>query len=539
MSSRHEQELGLEGQHSYVVLDMRKTDDERLLLVKNPWAEGRGWRGPRPSVEPLLDASTPNAVTNSVEVYHQDSLPSTKRPHPTTFYIALEHVIQHFESLYLNWNPVLFQYRQDIHFDWEIDELKGENTCIVSQPQFSFWSKDEKEVWFLLTRHFRETCMNIKDESDAFNDGSIRPDVPVYSAEDAVMGYMSIYVCTGNGQRIYIKDTYLESSDYVTTPQCLLRWDTDADSRYTVVVDQENLPPSKYTFTLSAFSNSEMTLDPAANKYPFQKILAGEWMKETAGGSTTSTMYLDNPQFSLEVKNSGPLAILLTGADKKSLLHVKLAIGYGKRMHRLQTRDVLVDSGDHRPGCVFAEMEDVSPGRYTIICSLFEPGQTGEFTLRVDSTSDVVLKEIAREGAGMFYRKLSPVCFGPGVNKIAAPLVLHRLASYTIIARFQQAMISHSLEQPLGHSPFRFSIERGRGPESSFLIASEGGNYTSTAMARTEAVDMDPCLYKTGDLWLVFDRLSSSSAAVEWYDIEMYHDVPGACSVGVWRNWDT
>jgi len=45
MSTRQERELGLEGQHSYVVLDMRETDHDRLLLVKNPWVEGKGWCG--------------------------------------------------------------------------------------------------------------------------------------------------------------------------------------------------------------------------------------------------------------------------------------------------------------------------------------------------------------------------------------------------------------------------------------------------------------------------------------------------------------
>ena len=113
MSTRQERELGLEGQHSYVVLDMKETDHDRLLLIKNPWVEGKGWRGPRPSAVTAMDASafiSSGGSSNSLESYHRDSVPTQDRPHPTTFWIGLEQVIQHFESLYLNWNPGLFQF---------------------------------------------------------------------------------------------------------------------------------------------------------------------------------------------------------------------------------------------------------------------------------------------------------------------------------------------------------------------------------------------------------------------------------------------
>lgn len=36
--------LGLVDQHAYAVLDLRKFEDKRLLLVKNPWTKFR-WKG--------------------------------------------------------------------------------------------------------------------------------------------------------------------------------------------------------------------------------------------------------------------------------------------------------------------------------------------------------------------------------------------------------------------------------------------------------------------------------------------------------------
>ncbi|KAH9862133.1 hypothetical protein IAQ61_010336 [Plenodomus lingam] len=542
MSSRQERELGLEGQHSYVVLDMRETDHDRLLLIKNPWVEGKGWRGPRPSAAVAMDSSISSAsgeTQNSIEAYHRNSVPTADQPHPTTFWIGLEQVIQHFESLYLNWNPGLFRYRQDIHFEWKVD-LKSPEGCIVHHPQFAFVAKAAGPVWFLLSRHFRDSPNNTKEESDSFNDGSVRPETSASASGELPKGYMSIYICNGHGERLYMKDTYLESSDYVTTPQCLLRWDTDANTTYTVVIDQDDLPASLYSFSLSAFSNAAMVLEPAAQRYPIQKIEEGAWTRQSAGGGTGSPRYFENPQYSLEVRQHGSVAMLLTSANHEHPLHVKLALGHGKRIYRLQSRDVLADSGNHRSGCVFAEMKDLQPGLYTIICSLFEAGQTGDFSLRIDSTSDVVLKPIPRDGAGLLSMKLSPACFGANVHKVAAPLLPHRLASYTIIARFLKATSPRSLDLgKLARSPLRLSVEIGRGPERKFVVASERGEYADAATVRSDSVNIDPRLTSQGDMWLVLDRLSGPGEPVEeWYDVEIYTDVPQACSIGVWREWN-
>ncbi|KAL5116824.1 cysteine protease [Pleosporales sp. CAS-2024a] len=541
MSSRQEQELGLEGQHSYVVLDMKETTDhDCLLLVKNPWVEGKGWRGPHPLTTTALDSSTSSdASKTKAEAYHGDSVPSQDGPYPTTFWIGLEQVIRNFESLYLNWNPGLFKHRQDIHFEWDIASQQLPSGCIFNHPQFSFSAKTAGVVWVLLSRHFRDVPTEIRDQSDTLNDGTIRPDSQVDSSGEHPKGYMSIYVCSGRGQRLYIKETYLESSDYVTTPQCVLRWDAEANATYTMVVDQDELPPSLYTFSLSAFSNSSISLEPATRQYPVETIEQGAWTRQCAGGSTSSGRYFENPQYSLELRERGALAILLTSGDEHPM-HVKLVLGHGKRIYKLQSRDVLADSGNHGAGCVLAEIQDVQPGLYTIICSLFEAGQTGEYRLKVDSTAGIVLKPIARDGAGLLSLKLAPACFGAQMHKIAAPMLPRRLASYTIVTRFVRATSPRSNDLGmLARSPLRFSVELGRGPERKFIIASERGEYSDAATVRSERVHIDPDITQQGDVYLVLDRLSGPGGPVEeWYDVEMFTDAPQACSIGVWREWD-
>ena len=123
---------------------------------------------------------------------------------------------------------------------------------------------------------------------------------------------------------------------------------------------------------------------------------------------------------------------------------------------------------------------------------------------------------------------------------MAAPMVLQRLASYTIVARFARATTPRSIATlPATRSPFRFSVEVGRGPERRFIMTSERGEYSDAATVRSEAVNIDPNLFGVGEVWLVLDRLSGPGGPVEeWYEVEMFTDVEAACTVGVWRNWE-
>ncbi|OCK78271.1 cysteine proteinase [Lepidopterella palustris CBS 459.81] len=543
MTHRNERELGLEGQHCYAVLDMKETDHERVLLVKNPWVDGKGWRGKQPSAVSTLDTSSSGGASSRGEYPMQNAPPSPNKLRPGTFWIGLDSVVQHFESLYLNWNPGLFTYRQDLHFQWDLTSPVDQCGCIVDHPQFSFTSTGGGTVWFLLCRHFRDAPPGVHEQSDAFNDGTVRSDMELYSVGAPPKGYMSIYVYDRKGEQVYVQDNHLERGPYVDTPQSLLRWECPPSSSYTLTMAQDELPASLYTFTLSAFSNSNINLEPARQKYPYRAQVSGSWTKETAGGDINSSKYFSNPQFCLKVTERTQLAMLIRTTTGNSPLHVKLVHGRGKRVYSLQSRDILVDSGGHRHRCALAEVEDVPPGTYTIICSMFEPGKTADFSLRVDSTTNCVLTSIPRDGAGLVSMRLSNACFGPVVNKIAAPLVPKRLAGVVIVARFIRARSTRLPNEPQNEiktrSPLRLTVEMGRGPERLFLMSSENGEYSDAEAVRTQSVDLSPNMLYSGDLWIVLDRIATPGTSIEeWYEVELFADCPNACSVGVWRAWD-
>jgi len=124
LTPREEKELGLVGEHDYAILDMKEVGSQHLMLVKNPWCDGLVWKGSNPASGELPD-----------RVWTQDlreALPNQPVKAPGTFWMSCEDVAQHFESLYLNWNPGLFRNRQDHHFSWTIPEIICSQSSIFS-----------------------------------------------------------------------------------------------------------------------------------------------------------------------------------------------------------------------------------------------------------------------------------------------------------------------------------------------------------------------------------------------------------------------
>lgn len=553
MSRRAEKELGLESQHDYAVLDLKEERGEKKLLLKNPWAEGTGWRSAR----------RPSCATDDGAL---ESLADSQdeKTAPGTFWISLEHVFQNFENIYVNWNPALFRHRQDLHFQWDLASSRLVPGCLVDNPQFSLKVEGNEPVWLLLSRHFKDHDM----------DGGSRNGLPARSttttpgphssvdsgyfsrpsqetsqtrSESSVLGdlapgYISLYIFDEGGNRVYTSLEAVESDAFVSSPQMLLKWKNPSKSTYTIVVEQMELPPSTYSFTLSAFSPKRVYLDPAMDRYGHSNKLKSAWNKSTGGGNLQSPSFSKNPQFKLTVPQATSLAVLLQVPNESIKSNVVVLHGKGKRMHAVKGRDMVVNSGLYKKHCAFAEVKNVDPGTYTIACSTFEAGQEAGFELRVDSDVRCQLTPIPQEGAGMLSMQLAKACFNPANNRIAAPIVPRKLVRVTIVTKFIRAFGNHDEAgfQARTRSPLRVTLEIGRGPDRRILIASSNGEYSDPEVGvRTAEVDLRPDMLHQGDMWLVLDRLSGpTTGSSEFYSVELFCDSMNGVSVGVWRGWD-
>ncbi|KAF1988185.1 cysteine proteinase [Aulographum hederae CBS 113979] len=540
MSSRVERELGLAGQHAYAVLDMKEEDDQKLFLLKNPWCEGTSWRGSLPR----SSSSRVNSPGPNVEFRSEDgtSTPSSMlgvfpRPQeqyaPGIFWIDLNSVLQHFESIYLNWNPGLFTHRQDIHFAWNLtdQEKRGSPGCFINHPQFALTCKAGGPVWLLLCRHFQSTTQ-VTDDLVQLQE----------TMKSDLAGHISIYVYDRNGQHVYISEGFLERGPYVDSPQTLLRIDVPANTTYTVVISEQDLASTSHTFTLSAFASATLDLSPARDKYLYQSSVKSSWTSTTAGGNATVPSYHTNPQFSLTVPIRTSLVLLLETLSPDLHVHVKLIHGRGQRVASIKRRDILLESGDYRRMSAIAEIDNVEPGVYTIICSTFEAGQIADFTLRIDSIIQTAIKQLPPEYAGRLPLKLSDAFFNPSCKKVAAPLHPSRMVRLMVIAKFIRAPAAPGTPVELGsRSPLRVSIELGRGPDRRFLMTSSHGEYSDAeAGVRTEDVDLWPAYLQEGEMWLVLDRLAGPATGEERCRVELFCDgvLGDDLKVGVWRDWD-
>lgn len=510
LNDHEEEALGLAGEHDYAVLDIKEIGPQRLLLVKNPWCDAMVWKGAENQTM-AQHGQYPTTCTGEMD----DTLPKVSNESSGTFWITYQEVIRNFDSLYLNWNPGLFGHRQDHHFSWTIPSSTSPG-CFTHNPQYSVQSSGGGTVWILLSRHFTTEEHNYRASSA----------LPTLSTTNS-HGFISLYVFEANGRRIHLSDNPLSRGPFVDSPQTLAKLDLPPRSCYTVVVAQQDLPLPRYSFTLSAYSKNPIAVEQAANRHPYCTTLNGTWTAKTAGGNASAATYPSNPQFKIRVTSTTDLSILLESTSQDLAVHVKMVWAGGARATSVTSQNILGDSGDYRRGCGLANLTNVSAGDYTIVCSTFEAGQTGRFTLRVESMIPCEVTPVANEDAGRLSIHLPTLCLRDGIDRMLAPVVVSRLTRLRVVAQH-----CGSASRKGTRSPLKISLERGQGPNKDILATSTMGNFSdSPTGVRIEDVDLSPDLHDLGGIWLVVERFGRSDAFDE---VQVQVLSEASVKVGAW-----
>jgi hypothetical protein len=488
---------------------MKESNGQQLMLVKNPWCDGTTWKG-------VTSTTAWNERSTGVWTGEDGARPIEKPAFPPgTFWIAFNEILRNFESLYLNWNPGLFRFRQDHHFSWTIRNSVSP-ACFTHNPQYSISSVKGGPVWVLLSRHFST------EERDIL--GSSTRD----KVARGPLGFIGLYVCDANGKRVHLSDTILRGP-FVDSPQTLIRINIPAITCYTLVIVQQNLPLPKYSFTLSTYSRDPVSMDRASDLYPHHKTLSGAWSLRTAGGNATTTSYSSNPQFRISLTSTTDVSLLLETDQPELPVHVEMVWSGGERVAAVFARDILCESGEYRRGFALAKVSNVLAGTYTIICSTFEQGQTGTFTLLIESMVPCEVRPIAGEAAGRLSFPLPTVVMRGGVHRMLAPVVVSRLTSIKVVARHSGfALHSHSRAK----SPLKVVLEQGQGPNKIILASSCEGEFNDApAGVRIGNVDVGPQIGSREALWLVVERFAGSKS-VDEIEVEVLSEAP--IEVGTW-----
>ena len=497
LTTREEEGTGLVAEHDYAIIDMKETKSNvRSFLVKNSWSEENAWKHHR-------DSSCSSAQGRDVF----DITILSKDLTPGTFWMSMDNIFQNFESIYLNWNPGLFSYRQDFHFQWDLTKQRSTLGSLEANPQYVVHSDHEGTAWILLSRHFQDTLLN--------------------STEGSVAGFISLYAFNRDGHRVFLSDGALAQSPYVDAPNTLLKLQLSARSSYTVVVSEQDLLLSNHTFSLSIFSLKPLMFKEAVNKNTCLLTYQGSWASSSCGGNANSPAYYTNPQLSLTLSAQSNLSILLA-AEEDFSVHIKLVWAGGKRVNSITNRDIICDSGDYRRGSAVTEISDLQAGIYTLICSTFEQGQCGKFSLRVYSSANCLLRPIPSDEAGRLVTKVPQAVFNLGLERLLAPIQVNRITRL-------RAVVKGSATPATTHSsPLRIALEYGQGPYKETLAVSGNAEFKENLMeVRIEDVDIASAMCQNKGVWLVLERLGGPCLqAVEAIEIVILSDSP--VGIGPW-----
>ncbi|KAG6042020.1 hypothetical protein E4U41_007117 [Claviceps citrina] len=509
ISAEEEQVMGLIGKHDYAVEAIDSSGGVRRLLIKNPWCDGptmttMGWSVPQqsPTWSSRNARSDSDAHPNRV---HRPGSGSGSR-----LWIGIDDVAQHFESMYLNWNPSLFSHRRDHHFSWTIPP-NVYKTSLSRNPQFSVMVPTGGTVWILVSRHFVDAELEIARRRRDSTTGT----------EACRLGFMSISVFENSGRKVRISGRELYKGPYVDSPQTLARLDAEPGRLYTVVVDQHELPLPRYSFTMSLFSHSQPAISDATEDMAHVSEHDGAWTRRTAGGHSSCTTFFQNPQYSLTTTRAGPVSVLLSADANAMHVHVDLVWARGSRVAALRARDLVASSGEYRRGCAEVQIPELEPGTYTLVCSTFEAGQLARFVLRVASMTPVRVAPVPADEAGRLVTSVARLEIQEGDMRCRAPIHASWLTRASVSIQTANPPASGTTTGTRAPPPppppppassssamVRISIILGWGPQQVTIAVSGESKFQDPSLTiRTPQFDMEPERIRSLGLWLFVESM--------------------------------
>ncbi len=122
-----EEAVGLKSNHAYAVLEVIEEGGVHIMLVKNPWGSFR-WTG-KYSTDDTINWTEP--LKKRLHFYDLAEYDNG------IFWIDFDSVVDHFETMDINWNPALLVYRKSVWDMWPAASMANDEYNLLSNPQYA------------------------------------------------------------------------------------------------------------------------------------------------------------------------------------------------------------------------------------------------------------------------------------------------------------------------------------------------------------------------------------------------------------------
>jgi len=385
ISESEAEKVGLVTGHAYAVLDSIRTQNgTRLLRLKNPWAHS-GWNG-KFSKADAISWSDPNfraeiGYNPSAHSHFDDGI----------FFIEWEDVCRYFRNVHFSWNPSLFSFRTTIHATWPAELGTNDDSFNVrNNPQYILTLSEQAvqkgaTVWVLISRHVTKAEQEGADVSDFLTIHIHRND------------RRKEKICYPGGSSCVYTGAYTNSS------HVLVRYDAiGMHDKFLSLVLSQYKKSNDLSYTLSCYCTAPFELGKPTKDPEHITEIKSQWTGQSAGGPPSSPTFGTNPMWAIHIppgigSDKDGLFLQLSCTTTRSVAVNLMLVPVdrlGTRVRRLKN-EPLIDTGDYRHSFVATSLFFVPSGSYTLIISSYYTGQTGNFALKLLSTSKIEVKMIA------------------------------------------------------------------------------------------------------------------------------------------------
>mmetsp|Transcript_17511 Transcript_17511/g.38275 ORF Transcript_17511/g.38275 Transcript_17511/m.38275 type:complete len:823 (-) Transcript_17511:4358-6826(-) len=394
--------LGLVPTHAYAVLEVCESQGKRLLQLKNPWSRLR-WKG---NFSPYDEKNWTPALRNDLNY----DLQRARENDTGIFWIDYDSLLEYFGSLYLNWNPKLFETNLVVHKKWNLVDgaPKDDSIMVGSNPQYNLEVKVEDRenkgvVWILLSRHVIDKRQVLSEDKGDFLT------LNVYDRK--------------HGKRVYYPEKALVRGTYSNNPHSLITFEVPPGvHKYTLVVSlYEKTRAVNYTLSVYA---SVHCLNPVLRAIPetlaYTEKIIGDWEEHSAGGCPRHPTFQNNPQYTISFEKDCKFFHMRLLAYRESPVNIRVfnkakdpncQPSCSRRVDCADPKIQVGNSMQYRKGfCILEQLEHGETFKagveYTIVVSCFEPDVLGRFFLHLEASVKFKVKPIPTEGEGMFLQSL-------------------------------------------------------------------------------------------------------------------------------------